>query len=161
MSETYCHCQSGQNAAERLKGWRSVCKPLLPSNFQRRVPGCIQAQGRKVDTPLLYPSYLNTQPFLASSILQKRYAVRRMGPSHHTQKHTHKQHVPPSGPGSQATSYVNAVYELYAVVVHKGHLQVTAQLCSLLHCPTRQACIFVSVYCSIAPSYARSSWQMS
>ena len=78
-----------------------------------------QAQGRKVDTPLLYPAYLNTLPFLASSVLQKRHVLRQ------------RRSARPQG-GNRTRARMPApahtVYELYAVVVHKGHLQVIFKL---------------------------------
>ena len=68
---------------------------------------CVQAQGRKLETPLLYPLVLDMRPFTAGAVTRKRH---RLAPT-------------PAAPA--------LLYELYAVVVHKGNLQVGLLLAGL------------------------------
>lgn len=73
----------------------------------------LQGMGRKVTTPLEYPAHLDMHSYLSSTVLKQRYAMR--GPV-----------VEPAGEsGDGPPAGKHSLYELYAVVCHKGNIQVT------------------------------------
>ncbi|EIE26303.1 hypothetical protein COCSUDRAFT_58843 [Coccomyxa subellipsoidea C-169] len=66
--------------------------------------------GKKLNTPLLFSAHLDVRPYLSSTVLQKRFTVKR----------------PPERRKnglSNDSDEVGVIYELYAVVCHRGNLQ--------------------------------------
>ncbi|KAK9810753.1 hypothetical protein WJX73_004987 [Symbiochloris irregularis] len=98
-------CKECQRATKQMSIRRL---PRVLCLHVKRFEHGFKAQGRKVDTPLLYPAFLNMRPFLASSVLQRRHS---MHPAWHQQQ-----------PG-RTSAADGTTYELYAIVVHRGHLQ--------------------------------------
>ncbi|CAL8466572.1 g6108 [Coccomyxa elongata] len=68
--------------------------------------------GKKLNTPLIFAPHLDVRPYLSSTVLRKRF----------TAKHTLAGGGPKNGEKSPADSN-SAIYELYAVVCHRGNLQ--------------------------------------
>ena len=80
---------------------------------QLKVDATLQGMGRKVTTPLEYPAHLDMHSYLSSTVLKQRYAMR----GHVAEPAGESGDAPPAGKHS--------LYELYAVVCHKGNIQVT------------------------------------
>ena len=71
----------------------------------------VQGVGKKLNTPLLFSAHLDVRPYLSSTVLQKRFTAKR----------------PPERRKnglSEDSDEVSVIYELYAVVCHRGNLQV-------------------------------------
>ncbi len=71
-----------------------------------------QGVGKKLNTPLIFAPHLDMRPYLSSTVLRKRF----------TAKHTPSAGGPKSGGGSPQDGN-GIMYELYAVVCHRGNLQ--------------------------------------
>ena len=79
----------------------------------------VQGVGKKLNTPLLFSAHLDVRPYLSSTVLQKRFTVKR----------------PPERRKnglSDDSDEVSVIYELYAVVCHRGNLQVRCNYFLLL-----------------------------
>lgn len=71
----------------------------------------MQGVGKKLNTPLLFSAHLDVRPYLSSTVLQKRFTVKRA-------PERRKNGL------SDDSDEVSVIYELYAVVCHRGNLQV-------------------------------------
>ncbi len=74
-----------------------------------------QGVGKKLNTPLIFAPHLDVRPYLSSTVLRKRF----------TAKHTLAAGGRENGERSPAEGN-SAIYELYAVVCHRGNLQARA-----------------------------------
>lgn len=82
-------------------------------------------------TPVRYPPQLDMRPFLSSTVLTKRFSM--------------------SARSLQGLSPADAAYELYAIVCHKGNLQVSRWALPSPQVPgslsiERRACLFVVLW---------------
>jgi hypothetical protein len=90
----------------------------------------VQGVGKKLHTPLLFSAYLDMRPFLSSTVLQERFAAK------HTSWDSPKgSRTGADAEGGSRPTDDSSLYELYAVVCHRGHLQVCAPVTSQLHDP--------------------------
>ena len=80
-----------------------------------------QGVGKKLHTPLLFSAHLDMRPFLSSTVLQNRFAAKRA--SYNSRSGTAATDASGKDRGAAAVSEAGSVYELYAVVCHRGHLQ--------------------------------------
>ncbi|BDA41148.1 probable ubiquitin carboxyl-terminal hydrolase 22 [Coccomyxa sp. Obi] len=69
--------------------------------------------GKKLNTPLIFAPHLDVRPYLSSTVLRKRF----------TAKHTPGAGGPKNGKATSPTDGDSVMYELYAVVCHRGNLQ--------------------------------------
>ena len=75
--------------------------------------------GKKLNTPLIFSAHLDVRPYLSSTVLQKRFTAK--WPSE----------PPRNGRSGGTADDVSVIYELYAVVCHRGNLQARIiSLCS-------------------------------
>ena len=109
-----------------LNNPRSPSQQALPSSSSCLATSDsigLQALGRKLETPLLYPVLLDMRPFTAGAVTRRR----------------HQLPLPPN---------VSALlYELYAIVVHKGNLQASPLLVTvaLMEAKLQTSCTSVLV----------------
>ncbi|KAK9916520.1 hypothetical protein WJX75_003670 [Coccomyxa subellipsoidea] len=67
--------------------------------------------GKKLNTPLIFAAHLDVRPYLSSTVLQKRFTAK--WPSEQ----------PRNGRSGGEADDGSVIYELYAVVCHRGNLQ--------------------------------------
>jgi ubiquitin carboxyl-terminal hydrolase 22/27/51 len=95
----------------------------------------MQGVGKKLHTPLLFSAYLDMRPFLSSTVLQTRFAAKHASswsrPGSPAGAGPGSSGSPGAGTGARGSAEPGAqaeacsLYELYAVVCHRGQLQVT------------------------------------
>jgi ubiquitin carboxyl-terminal hydrolase 22/27/51 len=79
----------------------------------------LQGVGKKLNTPLIFAAHLDVRPYLSSTVLQKRFTAK--WPSEQ----------PRNGRSGGEADDGSVIYELYAVVCHRGNLQARIiSLCS-------------------------------
>lgn len=73
----------------------------------------LQGVGKKLNTPLVFAPHLDARPYLSSTVLRKRFSA----------KHTLGAAQPKSDSSNSPPEGSSVMYELYAVVCHRGNLQ--------------------------------------
>mmetsp|Transcript_40273 Transcript_40273/g.101940 ORF Transcript_40273/g.101940 Transcript_40273/m.101940 type:complete len:693 (-) Transcript_40273:252-2330(-) len=96
-------CQSQQQAVKQMSIRR--LPPVMCLHIKRFEHRRLNGVAAKVDTPLVFPvDSLDMAPFTSSAVLRARYSAR-------------------SGPAAASGAPGGLLYELYAVVSHRGNLE--------------------------------------